>query len=100
MFGSPGRVGMGAGYLGHRPQAVKNPPGQPDRPGELLVDVDGVEVARCPGVTHGHEWVGSDLELDRLALLQTHPAPSPGSSAPAQLPTEPEPLGSALIRHS
>ena len=54
--------------LRHRVQAVQDPAGQPDLPGELLVDVDRVEVARCAGVADGHIAVRGDLELELIAL--------------------------------
>jgi hypothetical protein len=41
-----GRLGLRAGDLRHRPQAVQDLARQPDRLRELVVDVDRVEVAR------------------------------------------------------
>ncbi len=72
VLGSTGRVGVGTRHLGHRPQPVQDATGQPDSLGELLVDVDRVEVARGTRVAHGHIRIRSDLQLDRVALAQRH----------------------------
>ena len=71
-------VRLGARDLGHRPQPVQDPPGQADRLGELLVDVDRVEVARGAGVAVGQEAVGRDTQLRKvLAVLQVVHAHTP-----------------------
>jgi hypothetical protein len=44
-LGASERLGVGTGDLGHRPQAVQDPARQTDRAGELVVDVDRVEVS-------------------------------------------------------
>src|SRR5262249_37215883 len=74
-LGAAGGLGVGAGDLGHRPEAMEDAPRQADLLGELLVYVDRVEVARGPGVADGDVLVGGDLELDRVALLETHDPP-------------------------
>ena len=53
MLGASRSLGLRASHLGHRPQAVQDPPGQTNRFGELLVDVDRVEVAGGAGVASG-----------------------------------------------
>ena len=48
---------LGARHLGHRPQPVQDAAGQADLLGELLVDVDRVEVSRRARVADGHVLV-------------------------------------------
>jgi len=48
---------------------VQDPARQADAVGELLVDVDRVEVTRCVCVADRDVCVGGDLELDPLAGL-------------------------------
>src|SRR4051794_21455475 len=68
-----GRLGLGARDLRHRPQPVEDPPGQADLPGELLVDVDRVEVAGRARVADGEVPVGRDADLRQLlAGLERH----------------------------
>ena len=43
-------LGVGASHLGHRPQPVQDAAGEAHLLGELLVDVDRVEVTRGAGV--------------------------------------------------
>src|SRR5215218_7719174 len=45
-----GRVHVRPGDLGHRVEAVQDVARQADLLGELGVDVDRIEIARCPGV--------------------------------------------------
>ena len=75
LVGTAGGVGVGPRHLRHRPQPVQDPPRKPDALGELLVDVDRVEVARRARVAHGHVRIGRDLELDRVALAEGHEIP-------------------------
>jgi hypothetical protein len=66
-----GGLGLGARDLGHRPQPVQDPSGQADLLGELLVDVDRVEVPGGARVADGQVAVGRDLEVgQRLAGLE------------------------------
>ena len=57
------RLGLRARDLRHRPQPVQDPPRQPDRARELLVDVDRVEVARGARVAIGQVLVRRDAQL-------------------------------------
>lgn len=60
--------------LGHRVEAVQDPPRQPDLLRELLVDVDRVEVAGRPGVADREVPVGRDRERRDL-VAGLHRAP-------------------------
>src|SRR5919107_2049259 len=61
-----GGLGQRAGDLRHRPQAMEDLAGEADLLGEVVVDVDGVEVARRARVADGEVAVGRDLELGQL----------------------------------
>src|ERR1039457_1812406 len=50
MLGTSERLGLGARQQGHRVEAVKDPPGKPNRLGELIVEMDRIEVAGGAGV--------------------------------------------------
>src|SRR6185437_4752562 len=55
--------------LRHGPQSMHDAPGQADGSCELLVDVDGIEIARSTGVAVGEVLVGSDPYLGDLGSL-------------------------------
>src|SRR3954447_16102065 len=67
-----GRLGLRAGDLGHRPEAVEDLARQPDLLGEVVVDVDRVEVARRTGVADGQVPVRRDLDRRDL-VARAHP---------------------------
>src|SRR5207244_4187991 len=63
------RLGLGARDLSHRVQAVQDAAREADLPGEVLVDVDRVEVAGRAGVADGEIAVGRDLQLRQARAL-------------------------------
>src|SRR3954447_13378376 len=67
-------LGLGPRDLRHRPQAVQDLARQPDLLGEVVVDVDRVEVAGRARVADRDVAVGRDLELGEL-LAGLHHAP-------------------------
>src|SRR3954453_14422225 len=60
------RLADRAGDLGHRPEAMEDAAGEPDRLGELLVDVDRVEVAGRARVAIRQVTVRGDLQIGDL----------------------------------
>src|SRR5487761_971256 len=61
--GAAGGLGLRARNLRHGPETVQDPPGKTNRFGELLVDVDRVEVAGRSRITVGQVLVGGDAQL-------------------------------------
>jgi hypothetical protein len=72
MLGPAQRLGLRAREQRHRVEAVEDPPGQPDRPRELVVEMDRVEVAGGAGVADRGVAVGRD---------RSSASSSPGSGA-------------------
>ena len=72
-----GRGGVGTRHLGHRIEAVQDPPWQPNRSGELVVKVDRVGVARRLGVPLGEPAIGGHTQLGKrvAGLVVAHPYP-------------------------
>ena len=54
---------------------MQDSPRQPDRPRELVVDVNRVEVTGRTRVANGDVGVGRHPQLDPVALAQAHCAP-------------------------
>src|SRR4029079_548255 len=69
-------LGLRPGDLRHRPQAVEDLPREPDLVGEVVVDVDRVEVARRARVADRQVLVGRDRDgRDLVAGLHRAHAP-------------------------
>ena len=69
MLGAARRLGLRARYLSHRPQPVQDPARKADGFGELLIDVDRVEVAGGTRIAGGEVLV---RRYSHLGNLRSH----------------------------
>ena len=67
---------------GHRPEPVQDAARQPHPLGELLVDVDRVEVTRGAGVADGDVRIRRHLQFDRVARREASRLGTPDELTP------------------